>query len=88
MRFLTQAESGAVTRTDHPLPSEPSSAAAARSHGRAERTAERPEPPRNRPYGRSDATSGSPASPAAWRSAAALSVFSHVKSWSSRPKWP
>jgi len=81
MRFLTQAESGAVTRTDHPLPV-PSSAAAARSHGRAERTAP------NRPYGRSDATSGSPASPAAWRSAAALSVFSHVKSWSSRPKWP
>ena len=26
--------------------------------------------------------------PAAWRSASALSVFSQVKSWSSRPKWP
>ena len=27
-------------------------------------------------------------SPAAWRSVSALSVFSQVKSWSSRPKWP
>ena len=27
-------------------------------------------------------------SPASSRSASALSVFSHVKSWSSRPKWP
>src|SRR4051812_45812045 len=35
-----------------------------------------------------DAVSGSPARPAAERSAAALSVFSHVKSWSSRPKCP
>ena len=88
MRFLTQAESGAVTRTDHPLPL----GAIQRGRGPkprprgANRRAERTAP--NRPYGRSDATSGSPASPAAWRSAAALSVFSHVKSWSSRPKWP
>ena len=35
---------------------------------------------RRRPRGRP--------SPAASRSASALSVFSHVKSWSSRPKWP
>ena len=28
------------------------------------------------------------ARPAAARRASALSVFSHVKSWSSRPKWP
>ena len=85
MRFLTQAESGAVTRTDHPLPL----GAIQRGRGPKPRPrgANRPEPPL-RPYGRSDATSGSPASPAAWRSAAALSVFSHVKSWSSRPKWP
>ncbi len=31
---------------------------------------------------------GAAASPAAARSASALSVRSHVKSWSSRPKWP
>ena len=39
---------------------------------------------RRAPLGASPAT----ASPAASRSASALSVRSHVKSWSSRPKWP
>jgi hypothetical protein len=33
-------------------------------------------------------TSAASPRPAASRSAAALSVLSHVKSWSSRPKWP
>jgi len=36
------------------------------------------------PYARAAAAP----SPAAARSASALSVRSHVKSWSSRPKWP
>src|SRR3954452_11133645 len=61
----------------------PATAAATRPSAAAE-----PTPRGIERYEETGVVSGAPVSPAAARRVAALSVRSHVKSWSSRPKWP